>query len=115
VALTEELQACGTAVLPPDERSACPNPGCRAAGACHAGRQRQPDCQASRLQPRQLLASPYLLRRQGLPETPEDLHKLDTVGSVWAFGLFGTEFRATADSEYMFIQYKFTTIYSFEF
>jgi DNA-binding transcriptional LysR family regulator len=33
-----------------------------------------------------LLASPELLRRQGVPETPEDLHKLDTVAMSWTDG-----------------------------
>ncbi|MCZ8257431.1 MAG: LysR substrate-binding domain-containing protein [Polaromonas sp.] len=34
----------------------------------------------------QLLASPALLKRQGTPEKPEDLHKLDTVAMSWADG-----------------------------
>ncbi len=33
-----------------------------------------------------LLASPVLLRRQGQPEKPEDLYKLDTVAMSWADG-----------------------------
>jgi DNA-binding transcriptional LysR family regulator len=33
-----------------------------------------------------LLASPDLLRRQGTPEKPEDLHKLDTVAMSWVDG-----------------------------
>lgn len=34
----------------------------------------------------QLLASPDLLKRQGVPETPEDLHRLDTVAMSWTDG-----------------------------
>jgi len=34
----------------------------------------------------QLLASPELLRRQGVPQTPDDLHKLDTVAMSWTDG-----------------------------
>jgi DNA-binding transcriptional LysR family regulator len=34
----------------------------------------------------QLLASPELLRRQGVPEGPEDLHQLDTVAMSWIDG-----------------------------
>ncbi len=33
-----------------------------------------------------LLASPDLLRRQGVPDKPEDLHKLDTVAMSWTDG-----------------------------
>ena len=36
-------------------------------------------------------------------------------GDAWACGLFWIKFQATGDSGHMFIRYKFTTIYSFEF
>lgn len=48
-----------------------------------------------------LLASPDLLKRQGTPETPEDLHKLDTVAMSWADGRSSWTLIGPGDKEFV--------------